>query len=273
MSVGEALLVVLAGIGAGTINTIVGSGTLITFPTLVLLGVPPVTANISNNIGLVPGSLTGAIGYRKELAGAAPALRRLVPMSLLGALVGAVLLLVLDPGVFRAVVPVLILLGVVLVLVGPRVNAWATARREAGSHSERTHGAVMQGGVLGAGVYGGYFGAAQGVILMGIMGALSEEPLQRLNGYKNVLATVVNGVAAVVFLVVARDRIDWLVVVLIAGGSTVGGVLGATVGRRLPAPVLRGVIVVIGLVAFVRLVRRGLTAGPAPSGRSGSATS
>ncbi len=112
----------------------------------------------------------------------------------------------------------------------------------------------MQGGVLGAGVYGGYFGAAQGIILMGILGALSGDSLQRLNGLKNVLATVVNAVAAVVFLVVAPEQIDWLVVLLIAVGSTVGGVLGATVGRRLPSPVLRGAIVVVGLVAVTKLV-------------------
>ncbi len=254
MSVGEALLVVLAGIGAGTINTIVGSGTLITFPTLLLIGLPPLTANVSNNIGLVPGAFTGAVGYRAELVGAAPTLRRLLPMSLAGALVGSLLLLVLDEEVFRAVVPALVLLGVVLVIAGPRINRWAAARRESGRGSERSHQTAMQAGVLGAGVYGGYFGAAQGVLLMGIMGALSSEPLQRLNGYKNVLATGVNGVAAVVFLLVARDRIDWLVVVLIAVGSTLGGVLGATVGRRLPAPVLRGVIVFIGLVAVVKLV-------------------
>ena len=254
MSVGEALLVVLAGVGAGTINTIVGSGTLITFPTLLLLGVPPVTANVSNNIGLVPGAFTGAVGYRREIRGGGPLLRRLVPMSFVGGLTGSVLLLVLDPEVFRTVVPVLVLLGVVLVLVGPRVNRWAAARRESGAGSARNHDLAMQGGVLGAGVYGGYFGAAQGVILVGILGALTSEPLQRVNGYKNVLATVVNGVAAVVFLLVARDRIDWLVVVLIAVGSTVGGVLGATVGRRLPPPVLRAVIVVIGLVAVGKLV-------------------
>jgi uncharacterized protein len=250
----DALLVVLAGIGAGTINTIVGSGTLITFPTLLLLGIPPITANISNNIGLVPGSLTGSIGYRTELVGAAPTLRRLAPMSLLGAVVGAVLLLVLDPKLFRAIVPVLILLGLVLVLTGPRINAWAERRRAAGTASAANHERAMQGGVFGAGVYGGYFGAAQGIILMGVLGALSSEPIQRLNGYKNVLATIVNGVAALVFILVARDQIDWLVVLLIAIGSTIGGVLGSTVGRRLPPPVLRGVIVVIGLVAIVKLV-------------------
>ncbi|HET9021614.1 MAG TPA: sulfite exporter TauE/SafE family protein [Ornithinibacter sp.] len=254
MSVPEALLVVLAGIGAGTINTIVGSGTLITFPTLLLLGVPPVTANISNNIGLVPGSLTGSIGYRHELVGAGPDLRRLVPMSLVGSATGAVLLLVLDPELFRAIVPVLILIGLVLVVVGPRLNAWAERRRAEGTASEEGHLRAMQAGVLGAGVYGGYFGAAQGIILMGILGSLSSEPIQRLNGYKNVLGTVVNAVAAIVFVAVASERIDWLVVLLIAVGSTIGGVLGATVGRRLPPPVLRAVIVVIGLVAIARLV-------------------
>ncbi|PKW25299.1 sulfite exporter TauE/SafE family protein [Phycicoccus duodecadis] len=255
MSVGEALLVVLAGIGAGTINTIVGSGTLITFPTLLLLGVPPVTANVSNNIGLVSGSITGSIGYRRELQGMGPELRRYVPMSLLGAVLGAVLLLVLDPDLFRAIVPVLILLGIALVVLGPRINAHTARRREEGrARSESTDRRLMQGGVFGAGVYGGYFGAAQGIILMGVLGALSGRPLQRLNGLKNVLAAVVNAVAAVVFVVVAPDRIDWLVVVLIAVGSTIGGVVGATVGRRLPSPVLRGIIVVVGVVAVVKLV-------------------
>jgi uncharacterized protein len=250
----DALLVVLAGIGAGTINTIVGSGTLITFPTLLLLGIPPVTANISNNIGLVPGALTGSIGYRKELVGAGPDLRRLAPMSLVGAVVGAALLLVLDPELFRTIVPVLILLGLVLVVTGPRLSAWAERRRGEGTASVRGHERAMQAGVFGAGVYGGYFGAAQGIILMGILGALSTHPIQRLNGYKNVLATIVNSVAALVFIVVAPDQIDWLVVLLIAVGATVGGVIGSTVGRRLSPPVLRGVIVAIGLVAIVKLV-------------------
>ena len=112
----------------------------------------------------------------------------------------------------------------------------------------------MQGGTFGAGIYGGYFGAAQGIILMGVLGALSQHPLQRLNGYKNVLATVVNAVAALVFVLVAPELIDWLVVLLVAVGATVGGVIGSTVGRRLPAPVLRAVIVVIGLVAVAKLV-------------------
>jgi uncharacterized membrane protein YfcA len=254
----DALLVLLAGVGAGTINTIVGSGTLITFPTLLLLGVPPVTANISNNIGLVPGGLTGAIGYRKELDGAGEDLKRLAPMSFLGGAVGAVLLLVLDPDLFATIVPVLIVLGITLVVLGPRINAWTARRREAaGVDGEPDHRVAMQAGAFGSGVYGGYFGAAQGIILMGILGALSTQPLQRLNGYKNVLATIVNAVAAVVFVLVAFDRIDWLVVLLIAVGSTIGGVVGSTVGRRLPPAVLRGAIVVIGLLAVTRMVVTG----------------
>ncbi|MGL5864216.1 MAG: sulfite exporter TauE/SafE family protein, partial [Phycicoccus sp.] len=227
MSWAEASLVVLAGVGAGTINTVVGSGTLITFPTLLLLGFSPVTANISNTIGLVPGSVAGAVGYRRELAGARGDLLRLAPMSLVGGVVGAVLLLVLDPAVFAAVVPALIAVGVVLVVVGPRVSARAARRREqrGGSAAERRRRAAMQAGTLAVGVYGGYFGAAQGVILVGVLGMLSTAPLQRLNAYKNVLSTIVNAVAAVVFVVVAWELVDWGAAALIAVGSTVGGVV------------------------------------------------
>jgi len=252
VSVLAAVSIVLAGMAAGTINTIVGSGTLITFPTLLLFGVPPVTANMSNTVGLLFGGMTGAAGYRAELTGATATLRRLVPMSVLGGAVGALLLLVLDPAAFRAIVPVLIALGVLLVVLGPRLS-----RAGVRHHSDTDvgwHRWAMMVGVFGAAIYGGYFGAAQGVILMGIMGILSSEPLQRLNGYKNVLATAANLVAAAVFVVVARGQIDWLVAGLIAAGSIVGGVLGATVGRRLSPSVLRAVIVVIGIIALVKLL-------------------
>lgn len=252
MSVVEALAILLAGMVAGTINTIVGSGTLITFPTLLFFNFPPIVANVSNNVGLVAGGLTGVHGYRHELVGSGPTLRRLVPMSLVGAVVGALALLVLPPSAFNAIVPVLIFLGVLLVLVGPRLQAMAAAR-----HSEEEvpwHRYVMQGGVFVAGVYGGYFGAAQGVLLMGVMSALSSERLQRLNGYKNVLSTVVNAVAAVTFMIVAWHRISWPVAGLIALGALIGGYIGSTVGRRLPPVVLRGFIVVIGVVAIVKIL-------------------
>lgn len=241
----EAVAILLAGVAAGTINTVVGSGTLITFPTLLAFGVPPVTANVSNTVGLVPGSLSGAIGYRRELAGQRSRLLRLGSASLLGGVLGAALLLVLPSAAFDAIVPVLIGLGIVLVIVGPSVSRRVAAR--AGGVPD--HGVWwVWPAVLAAGVYGGYFGAAQGVLLMAILGIGVADTLQRHNATKNVLALLVNGVAALVFIVVAD--VDWTVAGLIAAGSIVGGQIGAGVGRRLPAPVLRTVIVVVGLTAL-----------------------
>lgn len=253
MSLFEAAAILLAGLAAGTINTVVGSGTLITFPTLLAFGVPPLTANVSNSVGLVPGSLSGAIGYRRELRGQLPRLRRLALASLLGGLAGAALLFVLPAEAFESIVPVLIGLGCLLVLVQRPLSGWV-ARRHDATGGVGQHGAWWVWPlVLLAGVYGGYFGAAQGVLLMAIMGIGVPETLQRLNAVKNVLALVVNGVAAVLFVFIAD--IDWALAGLIAAGAVVGGQLGATVGRRLPDPLLRAVIVVVGVVAIVLFVR------------------
>ena len=248
----EAAAILLAGVAAGTINTVVGSGTLITFPTLLAFGVPPVTANVSNNIGLVPGSISGAIGYRRELAGQRSRVLRLLSGSLIGGAIGAVLLLVLPEDAFSAIVPVLIGLGVVLVIFQPRLSAWVAARREARGGTERDGAWWVWPAVLLTGVYGGYFGAAQGVLLMAVLGIGLAEHLQRLNAVKNVLSAAVNGVAGLLFVFVAD--VDWLIVALIGVGSVLGGVLGASVGRRLPPLVLRSVIVVVGLVALTVLL-------------------
>ena len=249
MSLFEAVAILLAGVAAGTINTVVGSGTLITFPTLLAFGIPPVTANVSNTIGLVPGSISGAIGYRRELVGQRSRVLRLSVASLVGGLTGAVLLLVLPDDAFAAIVPVLILLGCVLVLLQPRISAWVAARHDAAGGLPH-HGAWwVWPGVLLTGVYGGYFGAAQGVLLMAVLGIGVDESLQRLNAVKNVLAAIVNGIAGLVFIAVAE--VDWRVVALIAVGSVVGAQVGATVGRRLPGGVLRVVIVVVGVAALV----------------------
>jgi len=250
----EIVAILLAGVAAGSLNAVVGSGTLITFPTLLAFGVPSVTANVSNTVGLVPGTLSGAIAYRAELAGQRPRLLRLGVASLLGGIVGALLLLSLPSEAFDAIVPVLVGLGVLLVAVGPAVQKRVAARHE------RTGGLPEHGapwvwpGVAAVGVYGGYFGAAQGVLLMSIMGIGVPDDLQRLNATKNVLALLVNGVAAIVFIAVAD--VDWAAAGLIAIGSVVGAQLGARVGRRLPTAVLRGVIVVVGSVAVVALLMR-----------------
>jgi uncharacterized membrane protein YfcA len=240
--------VLLAGVAAGTINTVVGSGTLITFPTLLAFGVPPVTANVSNTIGLVPGSVSGAIGYRRELVGQRARLIRLASASLLGGVVGAVLLLALPEEAFSAIVPVLIGLGCLLVVLQPTISRRVALRRE-GRGTVHEHGPLWVWVlVFATGVYGGYFGAAQGVLLMAVMGIGIQETLQRLNAVKNVLAGLVNGVAAVIFMVVAE--VDWVVAALIAVGSVVGGQMGATVGRRLPPLALRIVIVLVGVAAL-----------------------
>jgi uncharacterized membrane protein YfcA len=239
----------VAGIAAGTINTVVGSGTLITFPVLLGVGLPPVTANVSNTLGLVPGSIAGALGYRRELSGQRERALRLGSASALGAVAGATLLLTLPAGAFKAIVPALIVVALVLVVFGPRLTAMITAGRHTPSTAVTP---ALWLGALGTGVYGGYFGAAQGVLLMGLLGLLLAEPLQRQNALKNVLAGLTNAVAAVVFI--ATAHIDWAAAGLIAGGSILGGVLGARVGRRLPPKVLRAVIVVVGLAAIVKLL-------------------
>ena len=244
----EIVAILLAGVAAGTINTVVGSGTLITFPTLLAFGVPPVTANVSNSIGLVPGSVTGAIGYRRELRGQRRRILHLASASGLGGLLGGVLLL-WQPGAFELVVPLLILLGLLLVVAGPRISAYVARRHEAtGGLPDRGAWWVWPG-MCACGVYGGYFGAAQGVLMMAVLGIGVDDSLQRLNGAKNVLAALVNGISGVLFVVLAD--VDWRIVALIAAGSVVGGLVGASVGRRLPAPVLRAFIVVVGVVALV----------------------
>jgi len=243
----------LAGIAAGTINAVVGSGTLVTFPTLLAIGVPPVTANVSNTLGLVPGSLSAAIGYRRELKGQLPRLLRLGAASVLGGITGAVLLLVLPDDAFNAIVPVLIALGCVLVIFQPAISRRVAARAEAKGVERPVHGAAWVWVLVYlAGVYGGYFGAAQGVLLMAILGVGLTETMQRNNGIKNVLAMLVNLVAAVVFIFVAD--IDYRVAGLIAVGSVIGGQLGATVGRRLPSWALRGFIVVVGIAALTQFL-------------------
>ncbi|SNR90697.1 sulfite exporter TauE/SafE family protein [Actinacidiphila glaucinigra] len=253
MTYWEALAVFAAGIGAGTINTVVGSGTLITFPVLLAVGLPPVTANVSNTLGLVPGSISGAIGYRRELAGQGPRLLRLGAAALVGGLTGAVLLLTLPSQAFDTIVPVLIAVALVLVVVQPRLSRALQARRSGNGTRVPEHGGpVLPAGLLLASMYGGYFGAAQGVIYLSLMGVLLEESWQRINATKNVLALIVNGVAAVFFLFVAD--FDWIAVALIAAGAALGGVLGARIGRRMPPAALRGVIVVVGLVAITQLL-------------------
>jgi uncharacterized protein len=267
MGAAEALAIFAAAVAAGGINAVVGSGSLITFPTLLAFGFPAVIANVSNNVGLVSGNVSGAFGYRRELAGQRGRLIWLGVFAAAGSLIGAILLLSLPASAFTLIVPVLILISCVLVIIQPRLNAWLAARRETrdapsgpGGQGGRSSpggsggraGPVLAGGVLVSGAYGGYFGAAQGVLVLGLLGSLLEQDLQRANAAKNVLVTIVNGTAAVVFILFAH--VNWVVVLLIAVGSTAGGLLGARLGRRLPPLALRILVVLIGVIAAAKLI-------------------
>jgi uncharacterized membrane protein YfcA len=247
MSPLAALAIFAAGLAAGTVNVIVGSGSLITFPTLLALGYPPVLANVSNTVGLVPGSMSAVAAYRRELTGQRSRLLKLGSASLAGSLVGATLLLALPHDVFKAAVPALIALASVLMAVQPRMSRRLEARG-----TRRLHGgAPLLVGIFLTGMYGGYFGAAQGVILIALLAIFIDDELQRLNGTKNALALTANLVAALLF--VATTDISWSVAGLIAAGSIIGGQVGGHIGRRLPAPVLRWTIVVVGLGVAVGL--------------------
>lgn len=302
MSLIDFLLVLLAGGAAGFLNSVVGSGTLITFPTLLALGFPPVVANTSNTVGLVAGGVTSTVSMVPELKGQKQRFIKMAVAAVIGGSIGATLLLVLPPDAFNTIVPVLIALGCVLVAIQP-VVAKAVARRRAaavaagesgdrvatpsstsgtpsGEASVAGTGAVEEPAVgtdsvagkespsaqprakdpwwtwfaaLGTSVYGGYFGAAQGVLLIGFLGLGINEPLQRLNGLKNGVATIVNAVAALVFIIFAD--VDWMVALAIAIGAIIGGFIGPKVGRNLPQPVYRVIIIGVGVIAIINLLR------------------
>ena len=249
MGPGEAVAILAAGTAAGAVNAVVGSGSLITFPALLAFGFPPVVANVSNNVGLVPGNLSSGFGYRRELAGQRGRLLRLGVAAAAGALAGAVALLSLPASAFRLIVPVLILIACALVIAQPWLSAWISARRD--QEPERA-GPALLAGILASGAYGGYFGAAQGVLVIGLLGTFLDESLQRINAAKNVLVTIVNGAAATVFLGFAH--VSWGAAALVAAGSAVGGLLGARFGRRLPPVAFRLFVVVIGMISAIKLI-------------------
>lgn len=282
----DVLLILAAGVGAGAMNAVVGAGTLITFPTLLALGFPPVVANVSNTVGLVPGSAAAAYGFRATLAGRKRLVLQLVSASAVGGVLGGALLLVLPAEAFEQVIPPLLLLSAILAALQPRVSAWVLARRErvaaeaaADAVSAEAAPADAPGSDLPAesvaaveepladapvairtspilyvivfltGIYGGYFGAAQGVILLAVLGIFVAGGMPQVNGIKNVLAGVANLVSAILFVAVAD--VDWRVVGLVAVGATIGGLLGSRYGRRLPAGPLRALVVAVALVAAI----------------------
>jgi uncharacterized membrane protein YfcA len=238
-----------AGLVAGCVNVIVGSGSLLTFPTLLAFGYSPVVANVTNTVGLVPGTASGLVGYRRELVGQRERVLRLGLASLLGGVAGAILLLTLPASAFQAIVPVLIALALVLVVAQPRLARWMAKRRP---DRPANGGPLLWLGIFGAGIYGGYFGAAQGIMLIAMMSISINDDMQRLNAAKNVLNGVVNAVAAIIFICVSH--VSWPAAGLLAAGAVIGGQIGARVGRKLPPAALRVLIVCVGVAAMVKIL-------------------
>lgn len=251
MTATHVVIIIAVGVVAGGVNTIVGSGSLLTFPTLLALGYPAVLANVSNTVGLISGSVSGAVGYRRELKGQARRILVLIPALVVGTVIGAVLLLELPGSVFRHVVPALILFAVFLIIIQPRVQR----RRAAAGRRVEHPGPQLQIGLFLTSIYGGYFGAGMGIMLLALFAISLDDDLQRLNGAKNVIAAAINGVAAIFFVI--RTHIDWDVASLLLVGSTVGGQIGAHYGRRIPPNVLRLMIVVVGTGVAIKLLISG----------------
>lgn len=252
MTSAEQLLVLLAGLGAGVLSSTVGVASLLSFPALLALGLPPVTANVSNTIGLIPAGVSGSVGYREELRVHPAATRRVLLVCAIGAVFGAALLLALPSGVFEALVPWLILFTCLLVGIQPRLSAWL--RRHQGSDpGPRVHlsgPTTLMAGVTG--VYGGYFGAGAGVMMVAVLGLGTDIELRVVNGLKTMSLMVGNLVAGGIFVVVAD--VDWRAAALLAAGSVVGGYVGARIGRRLPDAVFRTCVVIAGVLTAVLML-------------------
>ena len=226
----EQLAVLAAGFGAGILTSTVGVASLLSFPVLLAVGLPPVVANASNTVGMTPAGLSGSFGYRRELREHPRVTATVIATCMVGSIGGATLLLALPPGVFEAVVPWLILFTCVLVGAQPRISAWLRRRQGTGLVEPRTSMSPLSTVFATlTGVYGGYFGAGSGVMMLAVLAA--------------------NLVAAVIFIFAAD--LEWAAVALLAIGSVVGGYVGAHIGRRLPPALFRSLIVGFGVTASV----------------------
>lgn len=249
MSVLEALLLLAAGLAAGSINAVAGGGSLVSFPALLALGMPPLAANVTNSVAIWPGYVGTSWGYRRELRPQRRRILGLAPAALLGAVAGSVLLLQTSEALFARVVPFLVILGSLLLAVQGRVTS--RVRRwpggGAGARSPLLHVSVAV-----AAAYGAYFGGGLGVVLLACLGLFVADGLQRLNALKSLLSLGINAIALVAFALFGP--VDWSVVAVLAPAALAGGYLGARVARRLDPTVLRAVVVAFGLVVGVLLL-------------------
>lgn len=248
LSAGRDVLVALAGLGAGIVNGIAGGGTMISFPSLLALGYPALTANMTSTVGIWPGYVGGFVGFRSEIDDQRARVAQLAPAAVVGAALGAALLLTTSQALFARLAPFLVLGATVLFVLQPLLRRLLST----GTHEHPTRRWFMQGGTFLASIYGGYFGAGLGVLLLAVLGLALPDSLTRTSGLRAAVSVLVNAVAAVVFIV--RGELVWPVVALLAGGSFVGGWAGSAAARRVPSVVLRVLVVVIGAVTAAKLL-------------------
>jgi len=248
MPASHVVILLLGGLGAGIFNGVAGGGSLISFPILLGLGYPALTANITNTIGIWPGYVASAAGFRREIGDQSHRLLRLTPVALAGGAAGALLLLTTSSATFDDVVPWLVLGAGALFAAQPVLRK----ALDRGSAHPRTRPVLLVVGVFAASVYGGYFGAAMGVMFLAILGLALPLTLAHTSGLRTVLSMIVNGMAAVIFLI--HGGLAWEAVGLLAAGSLVGGYAGARLALALPAPALRVVVILVALGTAVKLL-------------------
>jgi uncharacterized protein len=252
MTASELLFLAAAGFGAGLVNGVAGGGSMLSFPALLAVGVPALAANVTSTVGIWPGYLGGVAGFRRLIAAQRDRLRPLTVVALAGAVAGAALLLVTSEDAFDAVAPWLVLAAIGLFAAQPLLARRLVAHGPAAADGRRRQTAVRLGGVFAASVYGAYFGAGLGVLLLAVLGATLPGRLTDLNGIRTVLALVVNSIAVVVFA--AAAPVEWAAAGTMAATSLAGGYVGARTAARMPVPVFRGVVVALGVAAFVGLL-------------------
>lgn len=252
LTVPDAALIAAAGFVAGSINAVAGGGSLISFPALMAVGFPPLSANVTNSVGMAPGYLGGTLGYRRELASQHHRIRSLVPVAALGGIAGSIALLTTPANAFEGLVPYLILVACLLLASQPRIQRWVRGR---------PHDGVLRSPwalyltIFVASLYGAYFGGGLGVVLLAVLGIFIEDALQKLNALKSTLTLTINTIAALIFAVFGP--VQWLAVAVVAPAGLLGGYLGASVARHLPAAILRWSVVAFGAVVAAVLVIRG----------------
>lgn len=254
MSVFNEILIFLAAVTAGFINAMAGGGTLVSFPVLLAVGISPIVANVTNTVALVPGTIGGMWAQRKDFVSQRARLMKLLPVSILGGIAGGLLILNTREDAFRSLLPFLILLATLLLAA----QVWIKNRvisRIGHAHTEHRNPAVMMGMVFMAAVYGGYFGAGLGVILMAILGLVTDENITRLNFLKQALGFVINLAAAIYFAF--SGKVDWMVAFIMIFGSLLGGWIGGKLAGKMKPEILRWIVVTAGLIAAVAFFVKG----------------